>query len=467
MVFDIVVIGGGPGGYVTAIRGAQLGGRVALVEKKWFGGVCTNVGCIPSKALLWAAELRALIRSSGQFGFADLDTRLDYKRLIAHKQKTVKSLSSGIEYLLSKNGVEIIRGTGALLSKDRVRVEHDGRSQILETKNIVIATGSSPARPNIEGIDSPGVITGEEATLMEELPQRVVIAGGGAEGAELSCLLSSLGVEVKVLEMLPRFLPLEDEEIGKRLQRSLVQLGVDIRLSTKLAKVEFEHPLVKVHAQSEGGTEVLQADRLILALGRRPNSSSLGLEEVGVRMRNGWIVVDEWMRTNIPGIYAIGDVTGGGFAHQAMMAGEIAAETALTGGSRIKIRAVPRAIFTVPEVAAVGDTEEQARQKGEVAVGRFLFNANGRALATGQTEGMAKVIANKRSGKIMGVHLFGHNVSEFIGTASLAMHLGLTLEEWASSMIPHPTLSEALREAALDAMGSAIHKVRVSPRETL
>jgi dihydrolipoamide dehydrogenase len=461
MVFDIVVIGGGPGGYVAAIRAAQLGGKVALVEKKWLGGVCTNVGCIPSKALLWAADLKAMIKGAAPFGIEDQNADVKFEQLVAHKEKTVKRLSAGIEFLLSKNGVEIVRGTGSLVSRDRVRVENNGQSNILEAKNVIVATGSSPARPDIDGINNQAVITGEETTELQELPRSVVIAGGGAEGAEFAYLLASLGVEVKIIEMLPRFLPLEDHEIGSRLQRSLSQLGIDIRLSTKLVKVESEGATVKVHGGSEKGTEIFEAERLILALGRRPNSASLGLEELGVRMVKGWIVVNEQMKTDIPGIYAIGDVVGGGFAHQAMIAGEMAAENIIRGNSKIRISAIPRVIFTIPEIAAVGYTEEQARKSAEITVGRFLFNANGRALATGQTEGMVKIIAEKNSGKILGVHIIGHNVSEIIGMASLAMHLELTLEELTAAIIPHPTLSEALREAALDAMGAAIHKVRI------
>jgi dihydrolipoamide dehydrogenase len=460
--FDVVVIGGGPGGYVSAIRASQLGAKVALIEKDKLGGVCTNVGCIPTKTLLYATEIIDEIKKGKEFGINVIDYDIDFKVLMKKKDKVVSRLRNGIEYLLKGYGVEVISGIGKLISDSKVKVEKDGKVTTLEAKRVIIAIGSKAAKPPIQGIDSDGVITSEEALSLEELPNSIVIAGGGAEGCEFARVFSSLGTEVTIVEMLPNLLPLEDKEIGLRVKQALTKRGVKVMVNTKVKKIEGKKGSMVIKVDKQGDEKELKGDLVFLGLGRSPVSQGLGLEEIGVQMTKGWIVVNNKMETSVRNIYAVGDATGGGFAHVAMEGGVVAAENCMGMSSSINLNVVPRCIYTKPEIACVGLSEDLARKRGiKYKIGRFLFTANGRAQTIGEEEGFVKVLVKEGSNEIIGVHMFGPNVSEVLAEACLAMSVGLKVSSISKIMLAHPTLSEVFKEACLDAMGKAIHKVKM------
>jgi len=441
-VYDVIIIGGGPGGYVSAIKASQLGLKVLLVEKDKLGGTCTNVGCIPTKTLLYASEILYEVKKAKAFGI-DINYTLDYSRLKRKKDEVVENLVKGIEYLLKAHGVEVIYGKGEILDRGKVKVKEVS----FEGKNIIIATGSRPFKPNIKGVEGKGVITTEEALNLDKLPSRVVLAGGGAEGCEFACIYSSLGVEVSLVEMMPNLLPNEDKEIGLRLKSIFESRGIKVFTNSKILRIEGEEGDKRVI--TEDGKEI-RGDLVILGLGRRPNSEDIGLENLGLQTFKGRIVVNDKMETNVKGVYAIGDVAGGGFAHEAMEEGIVAVKNILGKEARINHHFIPRCIYTIPEVASIGLKEEEAKSKGyNISIGRFSFSANGRALTMGEKEGFVKVILDKDSGKILGVHMLGPKVSELIAQASTEF------------IYPHPTLSEAFKEALLDAKKEAIHKVRV------
>ena len=459
--YDVTIVGAGPGGYVAAIRAAQLGLKVALVEKEHLGGVCLNWGCIPTKALLRNAEVISLLGRGKEFGFTVSGLEINYGAAVDRSRKVAERLVKGIAALMRKNSVEVVAGTGALKSPTAVEVAlSEGGTRTLETRNVIVATGGR-AR-SIPGITPDGerVLTYREAIVLRELPRSAIIIGAGPIGLEFAHVWSTYGAAITVVEMLPHALPLEDAEISAEIERAFKRRKVRLFTSTRVQKVETTADGVRVHVADEKGEQVLEAERALVAIGVRPNSENLGLEAIGVQVERGNVVVDAAMRTNVPGVYAIGDVTGKlALAHVASAQGIVAAET-IAGVETVTLdyEMLPRCTYCQPQVASFGLTEAQAAERGhQVKVGRFPFQANGKALGLGDYEGFVKVVADAASGEILGGHLVGPEVTELLPELVLARTWELTPDEIARTVHAHPTLSEALMEAAHGVFGKAIH----------
>jgi len=457
---DSVVIGSGPGGYVAAIRLGQLGKETILVEKEKLGGVCLNIGCIPSKALIRVAKLKKQIESGKQIGIEVSDLTVDFAKVQAWKQSVVDKLVSGIDYLCKANNVKIIKGTGKFKGPHLLEVAVTSGNETIETKNVIIATGSRYFDLPGFRFDGARVISSTEALSLQEPPKNLVVIGGGVSGLELGTMYAQLGTKVTVIEMLDQLLPGTDIDLVGVVERSLRRLGIQYHVKSK-AK---EYRDGKVYAVLEDGKEAsFEADKVLVAVGRRPNSDQIGLETVGVKMdSHGFIQVNKKMETNVPEIYAIGDVVGPPMlAHKASKEGIVAAETIGGLNSEADFRAIPGVVFTDPEIATVGLTESQAKEKGyDPIVGKFPFTALGRAMIAGETEGFAKIVADKESSLVLGVHIVGNEASDLISEAVLAVEMGATLEDIGLTVHPHPTLPEAIMEAAEAAQGKAIHIVR-------
>ncbi|MCF3935987.1 dihydrolipoyl dehydrogenase [Acuticoccus sp. M5D2P5] len=462
--YDVVVIGTGPGGYVAAIRAAQLGLKTAVVEK-WptFGGTCLNIGCIPSKALLHASEL---YEEAGH-GFADMgigvDPKLDLAKMLAFKDEGVDGNVKGVEFLLKKNKIDTYRGVGAVAGPGKVKITPEsGDAQEIDAKSIIIATGSDIVRlPGIE-IDEKRVISSTGALTLSKVPKRLIVVGGGVIGLELGSVWRRLGSEVTVVEFLDRILPPEDGEISRQFERILKKQGMTFRTKTKVTSVDTSGKTLKVTLEpAEGGeAEVVDADVVLVAIGRRPYTEGLGLEAAGVEMdERGRIKTDDHFRTNIPGIYAIGDViTGPMLAHKAEDEGVAAAEIIAGQAGHVNYEAIPSVVYTYPEVASVGRTEEQLKADGVAyKVGKFPFTANGRAKVNRTTDGFVKILADKTTDRVLGVHMIGPDVGTMIAEVTLGMEFGAAAEDIARTCHAHPTLSEAVKEAALAVDGRAIH----------
>ncbi|MEJ2209060.1 MAG: dihydrolipoyl dehydrogenase [Anaerolineae bacterium] len=468
-IYDVVVIGGGPGGYVAAIRAAQLGLTVALVEKEHLGGVCLNWGCIPTKSLLRNAEVVALLGRGKEFGFTLSGFQADFGAAIDRSRRVSERLVMGVGVLMRENGVDVIEGTGRLRSANEVEVSlNEGSSHTLRTRHVILATGSRARRlPGIvpDGVPDGGrILTSREAIVLRERPASVVVVGAGPIGMEFAHIWQAYGSRVTLVEMLPRVLPLEDEEVSAVVERAFKRRRVKVLTSTRVQKIEAAGDAVRVHVENNDGEQVLEAERVLLAIGVVPNSENLGLEEAGVALARGYVEVDEFMRTSAPGIYAVGDLTGKlALAHVASAQGIVAAEAiagqAVAGATRpLDYGALPRCTYCQPQVASFGLTEAQATERGhKVKVGRFFFLANGKALSLGEREGFAKIVADEVSGEILGAHLVGPEVTELLPELVLARTWELTPEEIAHSVHAHPTLSEALMEAAHGVFGHTIH----------
>jgi dihydrolipoamide dehydrogenase len=466
--FDVIVVGAGPAGYVAAIRAAQLGLRTAIVDRQWLGGVCLNVGCIPSKALLRNAEIAHLLRERGkEFGFSFDNLTLDYSSAVKRSRLVSDRLVKGIGFLMKKNNITVHFGSAKLsgdVSKPLKSIsitDLDGKHTNLSAKNIVIATGASAIIPANWKMDGTRVVTYMEAILQEKIPASVVIIGAGAIGMEFATVWSSYGADVTVVEMLPHILPLEDSEAAAEVAKAYTKRGVKLLPGHKVEAVEMTKNGVKVTVSIEGASKVLEADQALLAIGFRPNSKELGLEETGVRINErGFIEIDEKMSTNIPGIWAIGDVTGKlMLAHVGSAMGIVCAEN-IAGQETVTLdyEMMPRATYCQPQVASFGMTEEQAKERGyKIKIGRFPFQANGKALGMGDYAGWVKLVVNEEYGEILGATLVGPEVTELLPELTLARMLELTPEEIARNVHAHPTLSEALMEAAHAAQGNAIH----------
>jgi len=455
--FDVVVIGGGPGGYVSAIRASQLGMKVALVEKDELGGVCLNRGCIPTKALIKNAEVLSLFKKAKGFGITYDNLRFDFKEAIKRSRRICKRLSKGIEYLMNKNNIAIIPGEARLSSARTVEVKD---KEELKAKNIILALGSKPKKlPNIE-IDGKWIITSNEALTLEELPESMIIMGGGPIGIEFAYLYNAFGTRVTLIEMLPNLFPLGDKEITDLLAKSLSKQGIHVMVGTKVEGVKVEGDGVRVNVSSKDAEKELEGEILLVAVGREPNVEEVGLEEVGIELDNGYIKVDERMETNVSGIYAIGDVIGGPLlAHVASAEGRVAVESmAGMKEARIDYGNIPNCIYCQPQLAGMGLTEDMAKQKGyEIKIGRFPFRASGMAQTLAEDEGLVKIVADAKYGEILGVHILGANATEIIAECNLAKGLEATTQEIARTIHAHPTLSEAIMEAAHAADGLAIH----------
>ena len=461
--YDVVVIGAGPGGYVCAVRASQLGLKVAVVEKQWVGGVCLNVGCIPSKALLRNAEIAHTLRERGkEFGFSFDNLQLDYSAAVKRSRQVSDRLTRGVGFLLKKNNIELIMGAAELVGAQKVKVtDKDGKVTELEAKNIVIATGSHTAM--IPGVVADGkrILTYLEAILQTERPERVVIIGAGAIGMEFATIWSSYGTQVTVVEMLPRVLPLEDEEISTELAKNLQKRGIQLLTSTKVKSVTATKTGVQVVVSNDAGEQTLEADQALVAIGFKPNIENLGLEKAGVALtERKFIQIDERMATSVPGVWAIGDVTGQLLlAHVASTQGIVCAEN-IAGVETISLdyRMMPRATYCQPQVASFGLTEAQAIEQGHtIKVGRFPFQPNGKALGLGDYAGFVKIITDEKYGEILGAHMIGPEVSELLPELTLAQRMELTAAEIGRNVHAHPTLSEVLMEAAEGVEGRAIH----------
>ncbi len=469
--FDVVIIGGGTGGYVCAIRAAQLGLRVALVEKDRLGGVCLNWGCIPTKTLLQSASSYRQAQRLAEYGVrVDGTLTVDWARMMARKEEVVGTLVRGVESLLAGHGVEVLNGTAWLSSPRQVGVSPPaggGEARVLETRNVVVATGSVPARPPIPGLDLPGVITSEGVLALERIPQRLAIIGGGVIGIEFATLFRALGSQVTVVEMLPNILPPVDQELAKRYRVVLKQQGVDLKLNARVEEVLTVEGGLAVRYRLKEAPETVEADLVLNATGRVPFSEGLGLDELGVVRQRGRVRVDDRLRTEVPGVYAIGDVTGEVLlAHVASRQGEVAAEVLAGHESRMDYRAVPNVVFSMPEIAGVGLTSQEAKERGmEVEVGTFPFSASGKALAQGEAEGQVRLLCEPDGGKVLGVHVMGPGASDLIAEGALAVQLGVTAKEITETIHAHPTLPEAVAEAArVVVFGEAIHFQKLGRR---
>jgi dihydrolipoamide dehydrogenase len=462
--YDTLVIGAGPAGYVCAIRASQLGQKTAVVDKEWLGGVCLNVGCIPSKSLLKNAEVAHTLRERGkEFGFTFENLTLDYGAAVKRSRQVSKRLTRGVNFLMKKNRIDVHMGVARLTARDTVEITNKaGDSLTLRARNIVIATGASVAVPPVWEVDGEHILTYREAILQEKLPASVVIIGAGAIGVEFATIWHSYGAEVTIVEMLERMLPNEDEEIGRELQKAFEKRGIRCLPGHRVEGLEKTGEGVKVTVTGPKVNETLQAEQVLVATGFRPNSGRLGLEAVGVKLNgHGMIEIDERMATNIPGIWAIGDVTGKlMLAHVGSAQGIICAEN-IAGVETVTLdyTMLPRATYCQPQVASFGLTEAQAREQGyEVKVGRFPFQANGKALGLGDYAGWVKLITDAKYGEILGAHMIGPEVTELLPELTIAQMMELTAAEIARNVHAHPSLSEVLMEAAHDVEGHAIHK---------
>jgi dihydrolipoamide dehydrogenase len=452
--FDVAILGGGMGGYPAAIRASQLGLKVALVEADKLGGTCLHVGCIPTKALLESSELYHRVAARGpEFGVNAEKVQYDYARIAARRDAIVSQLHKGVQYLMKKNKIELVEGRGKI--RDRNTIDVGGKQ--VKAKNVIVATGSTVK--SLPGLDFDGqfIISSDNATLAVNVPESICIIGGGAVGVEFSTLYSQLGVKVTLLEALDRLVPLEDEEISKEMLSQFKKAGIDCRPGVKVKGAKKARDGVSVDTdQGE-----VWARQLLVAVGRAPRSKDIGLEQVGVQTHpNGFIQVDEWMRTSAEGIHAIGDVVGGYLlAHAAAHEGMTAVED--IAGQRVapmEQELVTRCTYSHPQIASVGQTEKQAREKGhEVKVGRFPFSALGRAIIHGETGGFVKIVADAKTGQVLGTHIVGPSATELIAEPALTQLFQGDAWEMGRNIHPHPTLSEAVMEAALAVDGHAIH----------
>lgn len=453
---SVIVIGGGPGGYVAAIRAAQLGAEVHLVEKEHLGGTCLNVGCIPTKAMLHTADLYQAILQGGAMGLKADNVQLDWQVLLRKKQTVVDRLVNGVEGLLKANKVTVHRGHAVL--KDAHTVEIEGKTS-LTANAIILALGSEPVRLSFPGAELPGVIDSTGALSLSQAPASMLIIGGGVIGVEFAGLFSALGCKVTVVELLPEILPVIDSEIAGAIRQEMSKNGVSYMNEAKLTDVRQEGENLTARVLSGGKEQEISVQYVLVAVGRKPRTQSSGLEEVGIQTDRGRIVVNEYFATNVPGIYAIGDCNGRiMLAHAASAQGIAAVEHALGHKPAYLPGTIPSCIYTNPEAAGVGLTEGQVKQQGiEYKVGRFQLAGNGKALIENGGRGMVKIIAGARHGEILGVHIFGPRATDMIAEAALGIRLEATADELISTIHAHPTVSEALCEAALDVENMAIH----------
>ena len=461
--YDVAIIGSGPGGYVAAVRAAQLGMSVLIVERESrLGGVCTLRGCIPTKALLHTADLLEEARHGAEVGVAAREIRLDFPAALKHKEKIVRQSTNGVSYLMKKNKVDVVTGFGRLAGHGKVTVAAaDGAETTFSAKNVLIATGSTPrSLPGID-IDHQSVLSSDSILELTEIPKSLLVIGSGAVGVEFASMFARFGSKATVVEILPRIVPLEDEEVSRELAASFKRQGIAVYVDTRVERVTVSDAGAEVLARSSAGkTETFRAEKILLAVGRKPLSEGIGLEALGVATDRGYIRVDPWMQTNVPNVYAIGDVVPTPWlAHVAMAEGTVAVER-MAGAETppLNYDQVPGCTYCAPEVASIGLTEAAARERGhDVVVGKFPFSANGKARVINETAGFVKIVAEKKYDEVLGVHIVGPKATELIAEAGAALKLEATSEELVRTIHAHPTLSETMHEAAEAVSGHAIH----------
>ena len=456
--YDVVLIGSGPGGYVAAIRAAQLGLKTAVIEREALGGVCLNWGCIPSKALLKNAEVVSYFNRADEFGLKMDNFSADFSVAMDRSRKVVDRNTKGVAFLLDKNKVDHIQGSGKVVGVGKVEVSPDGR--VIESKNIVISTGARPRSIPSLPIDGEKIITSRESITLSDLPKSIIIVGGGAIGVEFAYIYRMYGVDVTIVEMLPRLVPNEDEDISAQLERSFKRENINVMTGAGVIGSDTSGSGVKVTVDKDGTQEVLECDKVLVAIGVQPNVEDLGLETIGIASDRSGIIVDDRMATNVPGIYAIGDVNGKmPLAHVASAQALVAVEDiAGLETQALDYAYMPRATYCHPQIASFGLTETQAREQGkDINVGTFNVQANGKAAALGENSGLVKLVVDAKYGEILGGHMIGPEVTELLGELSMTRILEGTVLELGWAVHSHPSLSEMLKEAALGAQGRTIH----------
>ena len=464
--YDLIVLGGGPGGYVAAIRGAQLGMKVILVEGEHLGGICLNWGCIPTKALLRSSEVHHIVKNLDEFGFSAKEISFDISKVVKRSRNVAKQLSNGVEHLLKKNKVELLNGFGKILDKNgqmrNVEVK-DKNSNVVNVagKNVIIATGArARSLPNIEP-DGNAIWTYREAMVPSALPKSLLIIGSGAIGVEFASFYNDMGVDVTLVEVLDRILPVEDHEISTFAKKMFIKQGINIKTSSKVLGVKKDATGIDVSIDTNGGVDTLKVDKVILAVGIIANTEGIGLEKTKIKTERGHIVIDQWCETDEPGIFAIGDVTGGPWlAHKASHEGVVCVEkiAGIKGVHPLNTHNIPGCTYSRPQIASVGMTQAEAESDGyEVKIGKFPFMGNGKAIALGEMEGFVKTVFDSKTGELLGAHMIGAEVTEMIQGYTVARTLETTEAELLSTVFPHPTLSEMMHESVLDAYGRAIH----------
>ena len=459
--FDLAVIGGGPGGYVGAIRAAQLGLKVCIIEREKLGGICLNWGCIPTKALIKNAEVYGLIKQSEKYGINVQNISVDFKKNVKRSRDVAQRLSKGIEFLMKKNKIKHLNGIGRLKSRNSIEIDSNDKVSTVEADKIIIATGARPkAFPNLS-FDSENVISSKEAMLLENPPKDLVIIGSGAIGVEFAYYFNEFGSKVHIVEMMDRILPNEDHEISEEVEKNFKKSGIKITKGVKVSKIESMKQNAKVFLEKKASEEIIKAEKVLLAVGVTGNTNNLGLEDLGIETEAGAIKTDNFNRTNIENIYAIGDVCGPPWlAHVASAQGHLAAEhSAGLNISPIDYSNIPGCTYCQPQVGSLGMTEEEALSSGfKVKVGRFSFQASGKAMAVGDTVGFVKLIFDEKYGELLGAHIVGSEATEMIAELGMAKALEGTWDDLSMTVHAHPTLSEAIMEAAMDAQGHSIHQ---------
>lgn len=462
MEYDVIIIGSGPGGYVAAIRASQLGLKTAVVEKAELGGICLNWGCIPTKSLLKSAQVFEYVQHAIDYGVSiEGSSKADFSKMVSRSREVAGNMSKGIQFLFKKNKIEHLQGTGKLVSKGKIEVtDLEGNKKNYSAKHIILATGArSRELPNLT-IDGKKIIGYRQALALSKQPKTMLVVGSGAIGSEFAYFYQTIGTKVTLVEYLPNVLPLEDEEVSKALERSFKKIGMNILTSSSVEKVETSGANCKVSVKTKKGIEEHEAEIVLSAVGISPNIENIGLETLGIAVENGKVKVDEYYRTNVEGIYAIGDiVTGPALAHVASAEGITCVEK-IAGHlpEPVDYKNIPGCTYTMPEVASVGLTEKQARDAGyDIKVGKFPFTASGKATAAGNKDGFIKLIFDSKYGELLGAHMIGLNVTEMIAEMVVARKLETTGHEVIKSIHPHPTMSEAIMEAAAAAYGEVIH----------
>ena len=459
--YDVAVIGGGPGGYVAAIRAAQLGLKACVIERDALGGVCLNWGCIPSKALLKNAEILSYIHRADQFGLRFDNFSADYSVAVGRSRQVVDRMTRGVGFLLRKNNVEHIAGTARLTSANSIDVVGaDGQSSQVSARNIIVATGARPRSIPPLPVDGQRIITSREAIVAEDVPASIAIVGGGAIGVEFAYIYRMYGSSVTIIELLPRLVPNEDEEISQQLERAFGRDGIELKTGAGVTAAQADSSGVTLTIEKDGATETTRFDKVLVAIGVQPNTEDLGLEALGVATDRGYITVDDQMATNVAGVYAVGDVTGKlALAHVASAQGVTAVESIAGEETRpLDYTLMPRATYCHPQVASMGLTEAQAREQGyEVKIGRFNVQASGKAVAMGENDGLVKLVIDAKYGELLGGHMCGPEVTELLGELSMTKLLEGTTLELGWAVHAHPTIAEMVHEAALDAEGRVLH----------